>query len=562
MRRFLSRWQVVSTRKKIEAIALVSLLVLGGLTLKPAARSNARSISTSPNEREKVQATSTARILQRQKQERQIRPENYDFEQFPVGADHEQHWKHLLWTTAIVEPKQPFVVEALNRILAMTTRSGLTDAQTRTVDMAMKVANQLYLDDPTFYGAIGQRFLDAIAQSPDPEWVAKSLSSLAKGGMQPSELQRLAEKAKARFPQWSSNVVLQTTLIDIANSADTQSLPPLKDLLKWEVADQQLHLYVLCRSDRRILCRAILKDRNGQWVRREGKLWSVSLLLESIHGLNWNFTRGQTPQGIYRIESVVPAAEDEFFRAYGQFDLVNLFVPFEAGAKQFIPDTPGTFSGSLDQYQSLLPPSWRAYRPLQQTYWAGKAGRSLFRIHGSGESADFFRGKDKNYPDSYTWNPTLGCLSAQELYSEKGKLLHADMPKVLQALKMVGGKNFAGYLVVVDVPTSEKKPIALETIETVIDTRSTKKVSAIAKKSAPPKRSRSVPSLKPVSLKQPDALKSSSQIMAVRVTTPAGIAPDRSNRLNDSPATLTLPSNNPPATSPAIAPLTSLPLSY
>ena len=555
MRRFLSRWQVVSTRKKIEAIALVSLLVLGGLTLKPAARSNARSISTSPNEREKVQATSTARILQRQKQERQIRPENYDFEQFPVGADHEQHWKHLLWTTAIVEPKQPFVVEALNRILAMTTRSGLTDAQTRTVDMAMKVANQLYLDDPTFYGAIGQRFLDAIAQSPDPEWVAKSLSSLAKGGMQPSELQRLAEKAKARFPQWSSNVVLQTTLIDIANSADTQSLPPLKDLLKWEVADQQLHLYVLCRSDRRILCRAILKDRTGQWVRQEGKLWSVPLLLESIHGLSWNFTRGQTPQGIYRIESVVPKAEDEFFRAYGQFDLVNLFVPFEAGAKQFIPGTPGTFSGSLDQYQSLLPPSWRAHRPLQQTYWAGKAGRSLFRIHGSGESADFFRGKDKNYPDSYNWNPTLGCLSAQELYSEKGKLLHADMPKVLQALKMAGGKNFAGYLVVVDVPTSEKKPIALETIETVIATRSTKKVSAIAKKSAPSKRSRSVPSLKPVSFKQPDALKVSKQIVAV--------APDRPTRLSDSPRSTAPAKNQPTPESPAIeGSLTPLPLSY
>ena len=555
MRRFLSRWQVVSTRKKIEAIALVSLLVLGGLTLKPAARSNARSISTSPNEREKVQATSTARILQRQKQERQIRPENYDFEQFPVGADHEQHWKHLLWTTAIVEPKQPFVVEALNRILAMTTRSGLTDAQTRTVDMAMKVANQLYLDDPTFYGAIGQRFLDAIAQSPDPEWVAKSLSSLAKGGMQPSELQRLAEKAKARFPQWSSNVVLQTTLIDIANSADTQSLPPLKDLLKWEVADQQLHLYVLCRSDRRILCRAILKDRTGQWVRQEGKLWSVPLLLESIHGLSWNFTRGQTPQGIYRIESVVPKAEDEFFRAYGQFDLVNLFVPFEAGAKQFIPGTPGTFSGSLDQYQSLLPPSWRAHRPLQQTYWAGKAGRSLFRIHGSGESADFFRGKDKNYPDSYNWNPTLGCLSAQELYSEKGKLLHADMPKVLQALKMAGGKNFAGYLVVVDVPTSEKKPIALETIETVIATRSTKKVSAIAKKSALSKRSRSVPSLKPVSFKQPDALKVSKQIVAV--------APDRPTRLSDSPRSTAPAKNQPTPESPAIeGSLTPLPLSY
>jgi hypothetical protein len=260
----------------------------------------------------------------------------------------------------------------------------------------------------------------------------------------------------------------------------------------------------------------------------------VPLLLESIHGLSWNFTRGQTPQGIYRMESVVPAAEDEYFRAYGQFPLINLFVPFEAGAKQFIPGTPGTFSGSLDQYEALLPPTWRTYRPLQQSYWAGKAGRSLFRIHGSGESADFFRGKDKSYPDSYNWNPTLGCLSAQELYSEKGQLLHADMPKILQALQMAGGKNFAGYLIVVDLPGDEKKPIALETLETVVASHWTKKKNPLAR-AATVKRDRSArfsireaaSMLQPVSLKQPVSSK-----------------------------------NQPKREAAAIAPLTPLPLSY
>jgi hypothetical protein len=224
------------------------------------------------------------------------------------------------------------------------------------------------------------------------------------------------------------------------------------------------------------------------------------------------------------MESLVPAAEDEFFRAYGQFPLVNLFVPFEAGVNQFIPGTPGTFSGSIDQYEALLPPTWRAYRPLQQSYWAGKAGRSLFRIHGSGESADFFRGKDKNYPDSYNWNPTLGCLSAQELYSEKGKLLHADMPKILQALQMVGGTNFAGYLIVVDVLGAEKKPVALETLETLVASRSTKTKSPLAW-AATVKRSRSARfsiggaarSLKPVSLKQPGSSKNQPKLKAAAI---------------------------------------------
>jgi hypothetical protein len=168
----------------------------------------------------------------------------------------------------------------------------------------------------------------------------------------------------------------------------------------------------------------------------------------------------------------VPQPDDEFFRAYGQFPLVNLYVPFEAGAKAFLPSQPGSFNGSLADYKGLLPPSWREYRPVQQSFWAGQAGRSLFRIHGSGEAVDFFRGKDKTVAESYNWNPTIGCLSARELYNEKGQLIHADMPGILQALRMIGGNNFAGYLMIVEVPTTESEPVSLKTIETVISSAS------------------------------------------------------------------------------------------
>jgi hypothetical protein len=150
---------------------------------------------------------------------------------------------------------------------------------------------------------------------------------------------------------------------------------------------------------------------------------------------------------------------------------VNLYVPFEAGAKQFLPARSGSFSGSLEDYKALLPVSWREYRPIQQSFWAGKAGRGLFRIHGSGESTDFFSGKDKNYPDSYNWNPTIGCLSAKEIYSDQGKLLQSDMPVILNALQRVGGERFTGYLVVIDVPTDESGPVSLDLIQGAIARR-------------------------------------------------------------------------------------------
>lgn len=475
MRRMFSPRRLGSKRK-FEAIATITLVVMLGLAIKPSAQTKAGSLDTPPTQVKKPQATSSARVLQRQKQERQIRPENYDLERFAVNANTENHWRHLLWTTAVIEPRETFVAEALNQILMMTVRPGLSNSQVRTVDQAMKVGTQLYLSDPNFYGSLGQRFVDIVEQSRDPEWVAVALSTLVKGKVSITELTRLSELAKSRFPGWSTNVYLQTTLQEIADTADSQSLPPLKDLLEWEIAPRQLHLYVLCRSDRRVLCRTVLKDRNGQFVRQQDELWSVPLLLESIHSLGWNFTRGQTPQGIFRIEGTVPQPDDEFFRAYGQFPLVNLYVPFEAGAKQFLHQRSGAFSGSLADYQAMLPTSWQGYRPIQQSFWAGKAGRGLFRIHGSGEAVDFFRGKDKAVPESYNWNPTIGCLSARELYNEKGQLIHADMPKILKTLRMVGGNNFTGYLIVVDVPGEDTEPVSLQQIEDALRP-STKKLS-------------------------------------------------------------------------------------
>jgi hypothetical protein len=231
-------------------------------------------------------------------------------------------------------------------------------------------------------------------------------------------------------------------------------LPPLKDLLDWTIAPGQPQMYVLCRPDRGVLCQTILKDGNGEFVRENGQLWSVPLALRSIHQLSWVFSRGQTPQGIYRIQGTVPQPDMEFFRAFGQFSLVNLFVPFEAGAREFIPGQRGKFAGTLTTYQSLLPPSWRSYFPMQQTYWAGKAGRGLFRIHGSGEATTFFSNNSR-YPLSADWNPTIGCLSARELYDDSGRLLEADMPKILAALRSIGGNNFTGYLMVVEVPGAD-----------------------------------------------------------------------------------------------------------
>ncbi|MBW4522377.1 MAG: hypothetical protein KME16_22210 [Scytolyngbya sp. HA4215-MV1] len=449
-------------------IFLVGLLAMSGLpsTLPKLYAEEPIVIAQLGNQQ--PQATAAARIDQLEKQIRQIRASNFDLSRFPVTPVNEKHWRNILWTTAVVAPQEAFVADTITRIVGMTEHSGLSQPQMRTIDAAMQVGTQLYLSDPALYANIGQQFFQTIERSPDPEWVAMALSGLAKSGLSPEEVGRLSVRVRQRFPKWDQNIYLYTTLREAANLLKPAAVPPLTDLLNWTIAPQQIHLYVICQPDRGVLCRAVLKDRQGNFARQNGQLWSMPLLLRSIHGLNWNFVRGQTPQGIYRMEGVVSQPDNEFFRAYGQFPLVNLYVPLEPGAREFLPGKPGGFRGNLSSYQALLPTSWRNYFPLQQSYWAGRIGRSLFRIHGSGEAPDFFKGKERFPQDSYNWNPTIGCLSALELYDQTGTLQQADMPKLLNALRMLGGNQFSGYLVVVEIPGEPGLPISMAQIEAAV----------------------------------------------------------------------------------------------
>ncbi|HEY9824388.1 MAG TPA: hypothetical protein V6D19_03005 [Stenomitos sp.] len=215
--------------------------------------------------------------------------------------------------------------------------------------MAFQIATQLYLDQPVANAPIGKQFLQILERSTDPQWVAIALAGLAKNNPQPVQLQRWRGRVQQRFPNWSQIPVLVPTLEDLNERLSPSPISPLYDLLKWSAAPGQMQMYVPCPRDRTQLGVAILKDRNGQFVRTTNR--AVPLLLRSIHGLSWNFTRGETPQGLYCIEGLIPQPDTLFFRAYGQFSLVNLFVPFESGVRSFLPGRPGPFQGSLSDYQ-------------------------------------------------------------------------------------------------------------------------------------------------------------------------------------------------------------------
>jgi hypothetical protein len=412
------------------------------------------------------QATVETRVRQRQERLERIVPAEYDLRRFPMTDAYEGYWRELLWTTAVVEPQEPFVDETVSTMIRQSTGPVLTAAQERLVKGAMQVGTQLYLSEPTAYPQIAAALAQTLEQSQKSEWVAMALSALARASNSEAQLQQWRDHTRQRFPQWQTDPHLYTTLRDLQELDTAAPLPPLADLLAWTIAPGEAQMYVFCRPDRGVLCRAVVRDGDGEFLKRYGELWSVPLLLRSLHHLPWNFTRGETPQGIYRIEGT-RAPDLSVFRAYGQFPLVMLFVPYEAGVEAFLPQQPGTLQGGLTAYQTLLPPTWRDYFPIQQTYWAGRLGRSLFRIHGSGEDPGFFT-NNADFPASAGWNPSIGCLTALELYDAQGRLVRADMPDILNALVVASGRaDFSGYLTVVDVPGGSE-PVSLEQIETAI----------------------------------------------------------------------------------------------
>jgi hypothetical protein len=405
---------------------------------------------TPPIRAYQTKATAIAREAQILDQQQKAHPSRFDLKKYPITDSNATHWQESLWAIGVLALDKSYAVQALENVLKMTTEANLSNPQKGIIDMAMQVSLELYTLKPEVYGKLQPHFLRTINFSDDSQWVALSLAALSKStNADPNQLAKLKLKVQQRFPKWQQDLHLRVSVENLSSDrlvADKpKTIPNLTDLLKWQVAPQQAHVYVLCRPNRDVLCLMLIKDRNGKFLKQGQQLWSVPLLLQSVRNLDWYFTNGRTPQGLYRMEGISRQPDDEFFHAYGQFSLVNLFVPFEDGVNAFLPNQKGKFTGNLQAYQALLPPSWR--------------------IHGSGAAIDFFRNKDKVVNSkNFDWNATLGCLSAIEIYDDRGNLIKADMPKILDALNTVGKGKVEGFLFVVDVPNPSNEPITVSEV--------------------------------------------------------------------------------------------------
>lgn len=214
----------------------------------------------------------------------------------------------------------------------------------------------------------------------------------------------------------------------------------------------KVRLYMFCRHNREHPCLLIMKDAKGRWHKdAEGKLWSQPKLGLSRHGLPAHQVNGDTPQGIYTLDSVMPEANRQI--VFGKFRrLIVNFIPQSRKEKDF---------------KSLMPKETHSLGWWQEGMVARDVGRSLLRIHGTGTI--------NTDPASswYPFYPTSGCIASRENlydgvdYKDQRELLDEMMKAAGMRATYANEANLKGLLYVVDID-SQEAPVSHSEIEKLI----------------------------------------------------------------------------------------------
>jgi hypothetical protein len=214
-------------------------------------------------------------------------------------------------------------------------------------------------------------------------------------------------------------------------------------------------LYSFQRKNRNYPGLAMIRDSVGNFIQDDyGNTFSVPQLARSISNLPGYLTNGNTPQGIFRMHGF-DTSSTTFI---GPTTNIQLTMPFETSIPHFLMDSSITDkSWSEDWYKKLLPANLTYFKPLYESFFAGKTGRTEIIAHGTTVDPEYYSGQ-LYYPQT----PTMGCLCTKEIWSETdGRRLQSDQLRLVTALQKAGGAN--GYCLVIEID-DEQKPVSLNDI--------------------------------------------------------------------------------------------------
>ena len=265
----------------------------------------------------------------------------------------------------------------------------------------------------------------------------------------------LSVKTKQQIQKDGQNPIYHLLLYQVENYGKLMQVPDLKPFFEKKYMHGQVLLFSFQRKNRNYPGIVMVRDRYGNFMRDStGEYFAVPQLARSIGNLPPYLTNGNTPQGIFRMKGY------DVSRAgfIGPTVNVQLTMPFEKSPQHFYADSSITdTSWNISYYIKLLPPPFRNYAPLLQSYYAGKAGRTEIIIHGTTVNPEYYS-KQSFYP----LTPTQGCLTSKEIWNEKtGQRIESDQQKLINTMIKAGGAD--GYCIVIEID-DKNNPVVLEDV--------------------------------------------------------------------------------------------------
>jgi hypothetical protein len=267
----------------------------------------------------------------------------------------------------------------------------------------------------------------------------------------------LSTLMQARFFNWQDDPILRSLSMELREPQNDhiRLRPSLVDLFHHFAGSGVIVIYSIQRHNRDYPGLTIIQKPDGTFLRNpDGSLFHIAHLARSMSALPGYLTNGNSPQGILSIQGIEKVDSDFI----GPTPVLSLVLPHEVTVTSFfhnesIQDTTWT----IEKYLRLLPRSWREYYPLHEAFYAGKAGRTEIIAHGTAVDPEYYRGKQY-----YPYTPSLGCLTALELWSSQdGSRLVSDQQALIHAYQSAGGKG--GYFIIVD-KDNKSAPVALQEI--------------------------------------------------------------------------------------------------
>ena len=210
-----------------------------------------------------------------------------------------------------------------------------------------------------------------------------------------------------------------------------------KELKKTLKSYSGVRAVLFVRRDRQFKGRLVLLDDEGNMVHEDSKLWSIEALAKGRANKKFFLPNGDTPTGFYKIDSVMPKADQQ--KIFGKHRRIKIDFVDRIEVEEKFPEI-------------LLEHQWWKCGVI-----AYELSRSLLRIHGTGLK------NRKFYSKYHPFVTTSGCISMREDGAFEGQRILLD--KLMEYLDADNETEIHGHLCVIELDDKRSKVSVEDIIE-------------------------------------------------------------------------------------------------